>query len=171
MINGPTFFGKNWYKMEQQKLVSNRVLFIITRKPGQYIDEIHSEEVIPEISKNDGRFVVLKAIQDVFEFYQKPVHSIFTRGRQRYRCLLFITILLDVPKTTIRKNSNMFFLLKKTSEVLENCNRVIARFDMSHDKINTFRRKIWKDEKNYFCFDRLKTKVRVKNVFVKKKQI
>ena len=70
--------------------------------------------------------------------------------------LFFITILLDLPKRTIRNKSNNIILFNQTLKDFDHIYRDVAGYDMSYDEFKEFCRKSWDEGYNYICIDRSK---------------
>ena len=67
---------------------------------------------------------------------------------------------LDLPKRTIRNNSNKIILFNQTSKDNKNIYRDVAGYDVIYDELKEFCRKSWEDEYDHLCFDRSKKKDR-----------
>ena len=71
----------------------------------------------------------------------------------------------DLPKRTIRNNSNIIILFQQTLKDVEHIYRDIAGFDMSYDEFKSLCREAWKEKYNYLLINRLEDK-NGKNTYV-----
>ena len=71
---------------------------------------------------------------------------------------------VDLPKTTIRNNSNIISLFQQTLKDVEHTNRDIASFDMSYDEFKSLCREAWNEKYNYLLKNRLEDKNGKKNI-------
>ena len=81
---------------------------------------------------------------------QKLIDPFFTRGRHNlcdvyYRSQSYF----EVPKRTIRNNSNKIILFQQTLKDIEHIYKDIAGFDMSYDELKELCREAWKEKYNY----------------------
>ena len=64
----------------------------------------------------------------------------------------------DLPKRTIRSESNIKFLFRQTLKEVDHIYRDIAGFDMSYDEFESLSSEAWKEKDNYLLMNRLEDK-------------
>ena len=105
-----------------------------------------------------------------------------TRGRQENLDVYYIIhSYFDLPRRSIRKNSDRRILFKQTLRDVESMFKDVAGYDKKRDEFKEMCRKAWRDEYNYLCSAKTEKKLEVKflipvkakahviNVFVKVK--
>ena len=96
---------------------------------------------------------------DMFDSNQKLIDPFFTRGRHRNCDVYYLSqSYFDLPKRSIRNNSNVLILFKQTLKDVEHLYRDIAGFDMSYDEFKKLCKESWTDEYNYLKINRLNKK-------------
>ena len=166
LIVGPSFCGKTHLLLNKLQLIRldnpEQKICIITRSPEQY-NKIEIEDVSVEEDLGD------KSIQDfqkccvVFDVMldsnQKLIDPFFTRGRHNDLDVYYLSqSYFDLPKRTIRNNSNIIILFQQTLKDVEHIYRDIAGFDMSNDEFKSLCREAWRDPYNYLLINRLEDK-------------
>ena len=82
---------------------------------------------------------------DVLDSNQKLIDPFFTRGRHKSCEVYYLSqSYFEVPKRTIRNNSNIIILFQQTLKDVEHIYRDIAGFDMSYDEFTSLCREAWK---------------------------
>ena len=95
----------------------------------------------------------------MFDSNQKLIDPFFTRGRFKSFDVYYLSqSYFEVPKRTIRNNSNIIILFQQTLKDVEHIYRDIAGFDMSYDEFKNFCREAWKEKNNYLLLIRLEDK-------------
>ena len=90
---------------------------------------------------------------------QKLLDPFFTRGRHNDSDIYYLSqSSFDLPKRTIRNNSNILILFQTLKDV-EHIYRDIAGFDMSYDEFKSLCREAWKEKYNYLIINRLEDKI------------
>ena len=90
---------------------------------------------------------------------QKLIDPFFTRGRHSDIDVYYLSqSYFDLPKRTIRNNSNIVILFKQTLKDVENLYRDIAGFDMSYDEFKKLCKESWSGEYNYLKINRQNNK-------------
>ena len=85
----------------------------------------------------------------------KYTDQFFIRGRHYGYDIYYLSkYYFDLPKRTIRKNSEKTFLFTQTIKDIENIYRAVGGYDMRYDKLNQIGKKYWEEEYHYLCFDR-----------------
>ena len=96
---------------------------------------------------------------DMLNGNQKLKDPFFTRGRHNDLDVHYLSqSYFDLPKRTIRNNSNMIILFQQTLKDVEQLYRDIAGFDMSYDEFKSLCREACKEEYIYFLINRLEGK-------------
>ena len=87
----------------------------------------------------------------------KYIDQFFIRGWHNELDIYYLShSYFDLPKRTIRNNSNKTILFNQTLKDIENINRDIPGYDMSYDEFKQLCRKSWEEDYNYLCIDRSK---------------
>ena len=165
LIVGPSFCGKThllWNKLQLIRLDNpEQQLKIITRSPEQHekIQLEHTQaELLRCISVEDD--LEERTIQDfqnccvvfddMLDSNQNLIDPFFTRGRHNVLDVYYLSqSYFDLPKRTIRNNSNIINLFQQTLKDIEHIYRDIADFDMSYDE------SAWREKYNYLLINRL----------------
>ena len=96
---------------------------------------------------------------DMLDSNQKLIDPFFSRGRHKLCDVYYLSqSYFEVPKRTIRNNSNIIILFQQTLKDVEHIYRDIAGFDMSYDEFKSLCREAWKEKYNYFIINRLEDK-------------
>ena len=92
---------------------------------------------------------------------QKLIDPFFTEGRHKDLDVYYLAqSYFDLPKRTIRNNSNIIILFQQTLKDVEHIYRDIAGFDMSYDEFKGLCREAWKEKYNYLKINRLEDKTK-----------
>ena len=140
----------------------DRKIIIITRSPDQYSDtniigdlDFEIENDFENKSINDFTNCCV-VFDDMLDSNQKLIDPFFTRGRHSDIDVYYLAqSYFDLPKRTIRNNSNIVILFKQTLKDVENLYRDIAGFDMSYDEFKKLCKESWSGEYNYLKINRL----------------
>ena len=93
---------------------------------------------------------------DRLDSNQKVIDPFFTRGRHNDLDVYYLSqSYFDLPKRTIRNNSNIIILFQQTLKDVEHIYRDIAGFDMSYDEYKSLCREARKEKENYLIINRL----------------
>ena len=88
---------------------------------------------------------------------QKKAGDIFTKGRPRGINIIFITqSYYEVPKRTIRDNSNFLILFNQNTRAVESLYRdIVNSTDMSYKEFVKFTQDVWRESKyNFITIDK-----------------
>ena len=97
----------------------------------------------------------------------KLVNQYLIRGRHEILDIYYLSqSYFDLPKRTIRNNSNKKLLFNQTLKDFEHIYRDVSGYDMSYDEFNELLRKSWDEDYNYFVFIDLKREIKEDIVFV-----
>ena len=140
--------------------ISDRDIYIITESPPeQYsfskikIKEINDE--IKPLNEYENGIIVFDDI--LGSSNSRFIDQFFIRGRHNNLDIYYLSqSYFDLPKITIRNNSNKIILFNQTLQDIEHIFRDVAGYDMNCDEFKELCRKSWGDDYNYLCFDRSK---------------
>ena len=135
---------------------------IVTRSPEQYeniqLEDVSVEEDLEDRTIQDFQNCCV-IFDDMLDPNQKLLDPFFTRGRHTDLDVCYLSQSnFDLPKRTIRYNSNIIILFQQTLKDVENTYRDIAGFDMSYDEFKSLCREAWKEKYNYLLINRLEDK-------------
>ena len=166
LIVGPSFCGKTHLLLNKLQLIRldnpEQKICIITRSPEQYseieIEDVSVEEDLGDKSIQDFQNCCV-VFDDMLDSNQKLLDPFFTRGRHNDLDVYYLSqSYFDLPKRTIRNNSNIIILFQHTLKDVEHIYRDIAGFDMSNDEFKSLCREAWRDPYNYLLINRLEDK-------------
>ena len=166
MIVGPSFCGKTHLLLNKLQLIRldnpEQKICIITRSPEQYnkieIEDVSVEEDLGDKSIQDFQNCCV-VFDDMLDSNQKLIDPFFTRGRHNDLDVYYLSqSYFDLPKRTIRNNSNIIILFQQILKDVEHIYRDIAGFDMSYDEFKSLCREAWRDPYNYLLINRLEDK-------------
>ena len=166
LIVGPSFCGKTHLLLNKLQLIRldnpEQKICIITRSPEQY-NKIEREDVSVEEDLGDKSIQDFQnccvVFDDMLDSNQKLTDPFFTRGRHNDLDVYYLSqSYFDLPKRTIRNNSNIIILFQQTLKDVEHIYRDIADFDMSNDEFKSLCREAWRDNYNYLLINRLEDK-------------
>ena len=166
LIVGPSFCGKTHLLLNKIQLTRldnpEQKICIITRSPEQYnkieIEDVSVEEDLGDKSIQDFQNCCV-VFDDMLDSNQKLIDPFFTRGRHNELDVYYLSqSYFDLPKRTIRNNSNIIILFQQTLKDVEHIYRDIAGFDMSNDEFKSLCREAWRDNYNYLLINRLEEK-------------
>ena len=87
------------------------------------------------------------------------VNDYFIRGRHNNLDIRYFSqSYFDLPKRTIRNNSNKIFLFNQTLKDIEHLYRDVGGYDMSYDEFKQICKKSGEEDFNYLYIDRSKTR-------------
>ena len=166
LIVGPSLCGKTHLLLNKLQLIRldnpEQKIYIITRSPEQYnkieIEDVSVEEDLGDKSIQDFQNCCV-VFDDMLDSNQKLIDPFFTRGRHNDLDVYYLSqSYFDLPKRTIRNNSNIIILFQQTLKDVEHVYRDIAGFGMSNDEFKSLCREAWRDNYNYLSINRLEDK-------------
>ena len=166
LIVGPSFCGKTLLLLNKIQLIrlydKEKQIHIITRSPGQYeniqLEDVSVDEDLEDRTIQDFQNCCV-VFDDMLDSNQKLIDPFFTRGRHNDLDVYYLSqSYFDLPKRTIRNNSNIIILFRQTLKDVEHIYRDIAGFDMSYDEFKSLCREAWRDNYNYLLINRLEDK-------------
>ena len=162
LLIGPSFSGKTYLMLKILSRISDKDIYIITKSPPeQYtnskikIKKI-SDEIKPLYEYENGIIV----FNDVLgSSNSRFIDQYFIRGRHNNLDIYYLSqSYFDLPKRTIRNNSNKIILFNQTLKDIEHIYRDVAGYDMNYDEFKELCRRSWEEDYNYFYIDRSKKK-------------
>ena len=173
LIVGPSFCGKTYLLLNKLQLIrlydKEKQIHIITRSPGQYenttllafgiqLEVVSVEEDLEDRTIQDFQNCCV-VFDDMLDTSQKLIDPFFTRGRHIDLDVYYLSqSYFDLPKRTIRNNSNLIILFQQTLKDVEHIYSDISGFDMSYDEIKSLCREAWREKYNYLLINRLEDK-------------
>ena len=173
LIVGPSFCGKTHLLLNKILLIrlddNTRKIHIITRSPEQYsntallafgieIEQVKVEEDLEDKSIQDFQNCCV-VFDDMLDTSQKLIDPFFTRGRHNDLDVYYLSqSYFDLPKRTIRNNSNIIILFQQTLKDVQHIYTDIAGFDMSYDEFKSLCKEAWRERYNSFLINRLEDK-------------
>ena len=142
--------------------IPTRDIYGITKSPPEQYShsKIKNKEISDEIktlNKFENGIIVFD--DNLGPSNTRHVDHFFIKGRHNFVDVYYLSqSYFDLPKRTIRNNSNKKSLFNQTLKVFEHLYRDVAAFDMSYDEFKEICMKSWEENYNYFCTDRSKKK-------------
>ena len=144
--------------------IPNRDIYIITKSPPeQYtnskmkIKEI-SDEIKPLKEYENG---IIVFDNNLASSNSRFIDQFLIRGRHNNLDIYYLSqSYFDLPKRTIRNNSNKILLFNQTLKDIEHIYRDVSGYDMSYNEFKELCRKSWDEDYNYLCIDRFKKRTR-----------
>ena len=158
LLVGVSFADKSNLMLKILSRLPRRDVYNITKSsPEQYsntkikIKEIAEENKPLSEYEND-----IRVLDDILGSSNRRYEDqFFERGR-----LIFLNIFhllqfyFDLPKRSIRSNSDKIILFNETLKIFENIYRDVGGYDMFYHEVKELGRKPWQEEHDYFCIDR-----------------
>ena len=172
LLVGPSFSGKTYLMLKILSRISDRDNYIITKlPPEQYtnskikINEI-SDEIKP-LNEYENGIIVFDDI--LGSSNSRFIDQFFIRGRHNNLDVYYQSqSYFDLPKRTIRNNSNKIILFNQTLKDIEHIYKDVAGYDMNDDEFKELCRKSWEEDYNYLYIDRSIKKHHGKNCICNK---
>ena len=164
LLVGPSFSGKTYLMLKILSRISDRDIYIITKSPPeQYTNsKIKIKEISDEIKPLNEYENGIIVFDDILGSSNSNfIDQFFIRGRHNNLDIYYLSqSYFDLPKRTIRINSNKIILFNQTLKDIEHIYRDVSGYDMSYDEFKELCRKSWEDDYNYLCIDRSKKRDR-----------
>ena len=160
ILVGPSFSSRTYLMLKILSRIPVRDFFIMTKSPPeQYSNsKIKKKEISDEIkplNKYENGIIVFDDI--LGSLNSNLVDQYFNKGRHNDLDIYYLSqSYFDLPKRTIRKNSNKIILFIQTLNVIERLYRDVAGYDIGYDEYKELCRKSWDEDYNYLCIDRYK---------------
>ena len=163
LVVGCSFPGKTYLMLKfLSRIPHERNIYIITKSPPeQYSNsKIKRKKISDEIKPLNEYENAVIVFDDVLgSSKRKYTDRFFTRERNNNLDIYYVRqSYFDLPKRTIRNNSNKLFRFNQTLNDIENTYRDVGGFAMSYDEFKEICRKSWEEDFNYLSFDRSKKK-------------
>ena len=160
LLVGPSFSGKTYLMLKILSRIPDRDIYIITKSPPeQYTNsKIKIKEIGDEIKPLNEYENGILVFDDVLgSSNSRDIDQFFIRGRHNNLAIYYLSqSYFDLPKRTIRNNSNKIILFNQTLKDIEHIYRDVAGYDMNYDEFKELCRKSWEEDYNYLCIDRSK---------------
>ena len=160
LLVGPSFSGKTYLMLKILSRISDRDIYIITKSPPeQYTNsKIKIKEINVEIKPlNEYENGIIVFDDNFSSSNSKFIDQFFIRGRHINLDIYYLSqSYFDLPKRTIRNNSNKIILFNQTLKDIEHIYRDLAGYDMNYDEFKDLCRRSWEEDYDYLCIDRSK---------------
>ena len=145
LLVGPLFSGKTYMMLKILSRIPNRDIYIITKSPPeQYTNsKIKIKEISNEIKPLNEYENGIIVFDDILgSSNSRFIDQFFIRGRHNILDIYYLSqTYFDLPKRTIRNNSNKIFLFNQTLKDIEHIYRNLAGYDMNYDEFKDLCRK------------------------------
>ena len=160
LLVGPSFSGKTYLMIKILSRITDRDIYIITKSPPEQYNnsEIKIKEISDEIKPLNEYANGIIVFDDVLgSSNSRDIDQFFIRGRHNNLDIYYLSqSYFDLPKRTIRNNSNKIILFNQTLKDIEHIYRDVAGYDMNYDEFKELCRKSWEEDYDYLCIDRSK---------------
>ena len=158
LLVGPSFSGKTYLMIKILSRIPDRDIYIITKSPPEQYSKIKIKEISEEIKPLNEYENAIIVFDDVLgSSNSRDIDQFFIRGRHNNLDIYYLSqSYFDLPKRTIRNNSNRIILFNQTLKDIEHIYRDVAGYDMCYDEFKELCRKSWEEDYNYLCIDRSK---------------
>ena len=160
LLVGPSFTGKTYLMLKILSRISDRDIYIITKSPPEKYtnSKIKNREISDEIKPLNEYENGIIVFDDILgSSNSRFIDQFFIRGRHNNLDIYYLSqSYFDLPKRTIRNNSNKIILFNQTLKDIEHIYRDVAGYDMNYDEFKELCRKSWEDDYNYLYIDRSK---------------
>ena len=140
--------------------IPNRDFYIITKSPQEQYSKskIKIKEISDEIKPLNEYENGIIVFDDILgSSNSRFIDQFFIGGRHNNLDIYYLSqSYFDLPKRTIRNNSNKINLFNQTLKDIEHIYRDVAGYDMKCDELNNLCRKSWEDDHDYLYTDRSK---------------
>ena len=140
--------------------IPNRDVYIVNKSPPeQYSNsKIKIKEISVEIKPLSDYEIAIIVSDDILgSSSSKLIDQYFIRGRHNDLDFCYLSqSYFDLPKRTIRNNSNKIILFNQTIKDIEHIYRDVAGYDMTYDEFKELCRESWEEDYIYLCIDRSK---------------
>ena len=147
LLVGSSFAGKTYLMLKILSRMIDQDIYIITKSPPeQYTNsKIKSKEITDEIKPlNEYENGVIVFDDILGSSNSRFIDQFFIRGRHNNLDIYYLSqSYFDLPKRTIRKNSNKIILFNQTLKDIEHIYGDVAGYDMNYDEFKELCRKSW----------------------------
>ena len=160
LLVGPSLSGKSYLMLKLLSRIPDRDIYIIIKSPPeQYtnskikIKQINDE--IKPLNEYENGIIVFDDI--LGSPNSKFIDQFFFSRRHNNLDIYYLSqSFFDLPKRTIRYNSNKIILFNPTLKDIEHIYRDVAGYDMSYDELEELCKESWENDYKYLCNDRSK---------------
>ena len=160
LLVGASFAGKTYLMLKILSRIPYRDIYIITKSPPEEYSnsKIKIKEISDEIKPLNEYENSIIVFDDILgSSNSRFIDQFFIRGRHNNLDIYYLSqSYFDLPKRTIRNNSNKIILFNQTLKDIEHIYRDVAGFDMNYDEFKELCRESWEEDYNYLCIDRSK---------------
>ena len=160
LLVGPSFSDKTYMMLKILSRMIDRDIYIITTSPPQQYtnSKIKINEISVEnkpLNEYENGIIVFDDI--LGSSSSSFIDQFFIRGRHNKLDIYHLSqSYFDLPKRTIRKNSNKTILFNQTLKDIEHIYRDVAGYDMNYEEFKELCRKSWEEDYNYLYIDSFK---------------
>ena len=160
LLVGASFPGKTYLMLKILSRMPDRDFFIFIKSPPeQYLNsKIKIKEInddIKPLNEYENGVIVFDDI--LGSSNSRYIDQFFIRGRHNNLDIYYLSqSFFDLPKRTIRNNSNKKILFNQTLKDIEHIYRDVAGYDMNYNEFKELCRKSWEEDYNYLYIDRFK---------------
>ena len=167
LLVDPSFSGKTYLMLKTLSRKPDRDIFIITKSPPeQYtISKIKIKEIGDEIKPLNEYENGSTVFDDILgSSNSRFIDQFFITGRHNNLDNYYLSqSYFDLPKRTIRNNSNKIILFNQTLKDIEHIYTDVEGYDVNYDEFKELSRKSWEEDYNYLYIDRSKKRDQGKN--------
>ena len=160
LLVAPSFSGKTYLMLKILSRMIDRDFYIITKSPPeQYTNsKIRIKEIRDEIKRlNEYENGIIVSDDILGSSKSRFIDQFFIRGRHNRLDIYYLSqSYSELPKRTIRKNSNKIILFNQTLKDNEHIYRDVAGYYMNYDEFKELCKKSRDEDYNYICIDRSK---------------
>ena len=160
LLVGPSFSGKTYLMLKILSRNLDRDIYIITKSPPEEYtnSKIKIKQISDEIKPLNEYENGIIVFDDILgSSNSRFIDQFFVRGRHKNLDIYYLSqCYFDLPKRTIRNNSNKIILFNQTLKDIEHIYRDVAGYDMNYDEFKDLCRKSWEEDYNYLYIDRSK---------------
>ena len=164
LLVGPSFSGNTYLMLKILSRMLDRDIYIITKSPPeQYTNsKIKIKEISDEIKPLNEYENGIIVFDDILgSTNSRFIDQFFIRGRHNNLVIYYLSqSFFDLPKRTIRNNSNRIILFNQTLKDIDHIYRDVAGYDMNYDEFKKLCRKSLDEDYNYLCVDGSKKRSR-----------
>ena len=158
LLVGPSFSGKTYLMLKILSGMIDRDFYIITKsRPEQYTNsKIKIKEISDEIKPLNEYGNSIIVFDDILgSSNSRFIDQFFIRGLHNNVDIYYLSqSYFDLPKITIRNNSNKKILFNQTLKDIEHLYRDVASYDMNYDEFKDLCRKSREEDYNCLYIDR-----------------
>ena len=119
------------------------------------VSAFNSNANVPDPSTLNSKKKNLMIFDDVLLEKQRIVESYYTRGRHNACQAFYIAqAFFDIPKGTVRGNSNLIILFKLDDSDIQQIHRQIVSRDMDLETFRTLCKKVWSEKYKFLVINK-----------------